>query len=273
MSRFLQAAGELFRPRSPLYRILGATSSFESSTKSLSTVACPSTPTQENPVRSFYRRELPVDLISFTSTEGRLLFKDALEAGTIENYFNLVGNFTSQSEPAYCGLGSLAMVLNAMEVDPGRTWKGVWRWYSDEMLECCSPLDLVKEKGLTFDQFICLAKCHGLDVTSYRHDQSSLGQFKDNLQRTSTEPGLYMVVAFSRQSLGQTGTGHFSPIGAYHTNREFCLVLDVARFKYPSYWAPIDRIWKAMEQIDPDTGHPRGYVMLKLANPRITGCP
>jgi len=29
-------------------------------------------------------------------------------------------------EPAFCGLASLAMVLNALSIDPRRTWK-VWR--------------------------------------------------------------------------------------------------------------------------------------------------
>ena len=32
-----------------------------------------------------------------------------------------------QDEPAYCGLTSLAQVLNALAVDPRRGWKGPWR--------------------------------------------------------------------------------------------------------------------------------------------------
>jgi hypothetical protein len=184
-----------------------------------------------------------MSLTSFTSYEGRKLFKEALNDGMVENYFSLVGNFTTQTETSYCGLGSLAMVLNAMEVDPGQTWKGVWRWYSDEMLECCAPLDLVKEKGITLDQFVCLAKCHGLEARSQRFDHTTYDQFKADLYKTATEPGHHMVISFNRASLGQTGIGHFSPIGAYHVEKGLCLVLDVARFKYPSYWAPIEMLW------------------------------
>ena len=33
-----------------------------------------------------------------------------------------------QDEPAYCGLASLAMTLNTLNIDPRRTWKGPWRW-------------------------------------------------------------------------------------------------------------------------------------------------
>lgn len=34
------------------------------------------------------------------------------------------------------------------------------------MLDCCVRLEVVKEEGLTFDQFLCLARCNGciLDV-------------------------------------------------------------------------------------------------------------
>jgi glutathione gamma-glutamylcysteinyltransferase len=47
-------------------------------------------------------------------------------------------------EPAFCGLGTLAMVLNALGVDPKRVWKGPWRWFSEQLLDCCEPLEVVK---------------------------------------------------------------------------------------------------------------------------------
>jgi hypothetical protein len=39
-----------------------------------------------------------------------------------------------QDEPAYCGLSTLVMVLNALSIDPHRSWKGVWRWFSEDMV-------------------------------------------------------------------------------------------------------------------------------------------
>ncbi|KAJ1801247.1 hypothetical protein LPJ75_006447, partial [Coemansia sp. RSA 2598] len=109
---------------------------------------------------TFYRRQLPESLVSFTSPQGRKLFKESLNEGFAESYFNLAGNFTVQSEPAYCGPCSLAMVLNALEVDPGRKWKGVWRWYSDELLKACRAESEIKENGITFDEFLCLGSTH-----------------------------------------------------------------------------------------------------------------
>ena len=37
----------------------------------------------------------------------------------------------------------LFQVLNTLAVDPGRVWKGVWRWYHEDMLDCCVPLQVM----------------------------------------------------------------------------------------------------------------------------------
>ncbi|KAF9990297.1 hypothetical protein BGZ75_002611 [Mortierella antarctica] len=214
---------------------------------------------------SFYRRKLPEHLVSFTSPKGKQLFREMLGEGYGEGYFSLVGNFTTQSEPAYCGPSSLAMVLNSLEVDPQRQWKGAWRWYSDELLECCAPAEQVKAKGITFNQFACLSKCH-CDVQVRRANQTSLEQFKKDLEMVCSRDDIHMVVSFSRKSLGQTGDGHFSPIGGYVPKSGMVLVLDTARFKYPSYFVSVERLWKSLFPVDAETGSSRGYFLLS-ANP------
>ncbi|KAI9235256.1 MAG: Phytochelatin synthase-domain-containing protein, partial [Podila humilis] len=214
---------------------------------------------------SFYRRKLPEHLVSFTSPKGKQLFRQMLESGYGEGYFSLVGNFTTQSEPAFCGPSSLAMVLNSLEVDPQRQWKGAWRWYSDELLECCAPADQVKAKGITFNQFACLSKCH-CDVQVRRANQVSLEQFKKDLEMVCSRDDIHMVVSFSRKALGQTGDGHFSPIGGYVPSAGMVLVLDTARFKYPSYFVSVKELWKSLFPIDVETGSSRGYFLLS-ANP------
>jgi hypothetical protein len=52
---------------------------------------------------------------------------------------------TTQAEPAYCGISTLVMCLNAANVDPRQTWKGPWRWYTESMLNCCVDLEVVRE--------------------------------------------------------------------------------------------------------------------------------
>jgi len=49
---------------------------------------------------------------------------ESMTAGTMEDYFDLAEQFTTQSEPEYCGPASLIMVLNALNIDPSKPWKG-----------------------------------------------------------------------------------------------------------------------------------------------------
>nr|WP_295782800.1 phytochelatin synthase family protein [Rhodoferax sp.] len=36
-------------------------------------------------------------------------------------------------------------------------------------------------------------------------------------------------------------------------------MLDVARFKYPPHWVPVERLWAARCALDSSTQQPRGY--------------
>ena len=73
-----------------------------------------------------------------------------------------------------------------------------------------------------------------------------------------------MCLHYSRSSLGQTGSGHFSPLGAYDPDSDRLLVLDVARFKYPPHWVTVSDLWEAMKGVDSDTGNSRGYAMVSI---------
>ena len=215
----------------------------------------------------FYRRILPSSLISFSSPEGRQIFAEALANGGMEGYFAIAEQFHTQSEPAFCGLGTLVVILNALAIDPGRIWKGLWRWYSEEFLDCCQQLSLIKQQGITFDELVCLARCNGAKAESYRYEQSTLENFRKAVIKTTASPqGLHMVVSYSRQVLGQTGDGHFSPIGGYHPRRDLVLILDVARFKYPPHWVSLSLLWDAFRPIDETTGKCRGYVLLSKSD-------
>ena len=51
-------------------------------------------------------------------------------------------------------------------------------------------------------------------------------------------------------------------IGGYHKEKGLVLVMDVARFKYPPFWVPVDVLWESMEVLDKVTGLPRGYFVV-----------
>lgn len=90
---------------------------------------------------------------------------------------------------------------------------------------------------------------------------------------SSESPGpFHLIACYSRQTLGQTGTGHFSPLGGYHKGRDLVLILDVARFKYAPHWVPLPLLYQAMQPADPATGRPRGLLIVqargRAAGPR-----
>ncbi|ESQ44598.1 hypothetical protein EUTSA_v10003193mg [Eutrema salsugineum] len=212
---------------------------------------------------SLYRRSLPSPpAIDFSSAEGKKIFKEAVEKGTMEGYFSLSSYFQTQSEPAFSGLASLSLVLNALSIDSERKWKGSWRWFDESMLDCCEPLEIVKEKGISFGKLVCLAHCSGAKVEAFRTNQSTIDDFRKFVVTCSTSEKCHMISTYDRGVFKQTGTGHFSPIGGYNAERDMALILDVARFKYPPHWVPLKLLWEAMDSIDQSTGKRRGFMLI-----------
>jgi glutathione gamma-glutamylcysteinyltransferase len=211
---------------------------------------------------TLYRRPLPTDAVAFSSSEGRAIFAEALAAGGLDGYFPLAEQFHTQSDPSFCGLGSLVVALNALGIDPGRLWKGPWRWFAEDLLDCCVPLPEVRKRGLDIDELSCLARCNGAEVEVRRADEQNLDAWREAI--ASSSRGLAVVIAaYDRGAMAQTGGGHYSPIGGYHAARDLALVLDVARFKYPPHWVPADQLWHAMHPIDAATGRSRGWLVLR----------
>ncbi|WP_338847785.1 phytochelatin synthase family protein [Massilia sp. W12] len=235
----------------------------------------------------FYKRALPAQQISFSSDSGRTLFQEALLAGGMRNFFPLIEQFHTQAEPSYCGISSLVMVLNALQVDPKRLWKGVWRWYSEEIADCCQQLQAIEKDGISLHGLAGMARCNGLAAECVHADASGAGlqQFRQLVQQVchgarpdgspcgaDELPGRALLAAYSRAALGQTGDGHFSPIGGYHAGRDLVLLLDVARFKYPPHWVALSDLWQAMQYADSQSGMARGYMLLAV-EPSDSGDP
>jgi glutathione gamma-glutamylcysteinyltransferase len=213
-------------------------------------------------METLYRRPLPADAIAFSSPEGRQLFAEALATGGLDGYFPLAEQFHTQADPSFCGLGSLVVALNALAIDPGRLWKGPWRWFAEDLLDCCVPLSEVQKRGLDLDELSCLARCNGADVQTVRADATNLDAWRTAIA-TAARGDTVVIASYDRAAMGQTGSGHFSPIGGYHAARDLALVLDVARFKYPPHWASIERMWRAMHPVDSVTGRARGWMVLR----------
>eukprot|EP00981_Chlorochromonas_danica_P003269 scaffold634_cov185-Ochromonas_danica.AAC.6 len=205
---------------------------------------------------SVHRCPLPPPAFPFNSTEGKKLFHEAMLAGHMEGYFLQAEHFLTQGNTGFCGLGSLTMALNTLLIDPNKVYS---------------------VQGTSMMSVACLARCNGLNVELiYGHD-SDLETFRQDVKRVSSQskdyPPHVLLVSYSREALGQLGVGHFSPIGGYHAESDQVLILDVARFKYPPHWLPLQLVFEAMKPLDTETGLSRGYLILTASNsPRHQHC-
>ena len=230
------------------------------------------------PKYSVRRRVLPATLHPLNAPDGRRWLVETLLQDTAAPYFSLMEHFSNQSEPAYCGVSTLQMVLNALAVDPQVRWKGGWRYFGSEDVllgQCCITPERVRRIGITMEEFAQLATCQGLRVKMKRaskqqDEEEGVDAFRQDVlecmqqqQQQDSSSGGILVVSFSRAALGQTGDGHFSPLAAYHAATDQVLVLDVARFKYQPYWVSISELYQAMMPLDTATNQPRGWYTLQ----------
>jgi len=169
------------------------------------------------------------------------------------------------------------MVLNSLNVDPRQQWKSdaPWRWYSEEMLNCCIDLETIRKSGITFSMFSCLARCQGLAIDAQFGSDSTIEDFRVAVKKACCDEGsadskessdqqTYLVVSYDRQVLQQTGSGHFSPIAAYDEASDKVLILDTARFKYTPHWVSVGLLFTAMLSIDQETNKSRGFLLLSF---------
>jgi glutathione gamma-glutamylcysteinyltransferase len=206
----------------------------------------------------FISNELSEGLVLFSSDEGRRIFLETGSAGYLNSYFELSQNFLTSFDPKFsCGLATLTMCLNTFRQDPGRIWKDIYRWYAQTMLEHCVPYRIIAGNGIVFQQFACMVECNYLTVALTRHlkPHASIDEFRALCKKTTS--GFceeILVVCYHRVGLDQDGHGHYSPIGAYHPEKDLVLVFDISRYKYPLHWVPVKRLWEAMALDDDVTG-------------------
>lgn len=92
----------------------------------------------------------------------------------------------------------------------------------EQMLDCCRPLTAVASVGISLPEFACLARCNGLSAKVTSPSLIAIGAaadecieaFRADLRAAAKGKGA-LALSYSRKTLGQTGDGHFSPIGGF----------------------------------------------------------
>lgn len=208
---------------------------------------------------------LPDDLIALPSSEGEALLYGA-EAR--DDFAALSAQFTTQITPTYCGPATMAMVLNALQVERPASEATVGLGLFDqenvftEAVEAVKPRDEVAENGMSLHEFGDALAAHDLDVTVVEAADSDLDTFRKAAVATLQDRETFLMVNYLRSALGQETGGHISPVAAYNAETDRFLVLDVSRYKYPPIWVPAPLLFEAMAAGGEDWS--RGYVIAGL---------
>ena len=209
---------------------------------------------------------LPQNLVGAATDAGEALL---IDADAREAYFSLASNFLTQKNQAYCGVASIVMVLNAMqlpapavpEFDPYRTF--TQDNVLDARTEAVLPLAVIMKQGMTLDQIGGLLALQPVAVEVHHAAGGGLYAFRSKAREYLAKPDHFVIVNYLRKAIGQEKGGHISPLAAFDVETDRFLILDVARYKYPPVWVTASELFAAMNTQDSDNQNKtRGFILV-----------
>lgn len=219
-----------------------------------------------DPVLMSPARPVPGGLVSLDDGAGAaLMFSSTARA----SFLPLAAQFVTQSRPTYCGMASLAMVLNALAVPapPVPEYGERPRFTQDNVLGAVPPTvttpSAVARGGMSLYQIAGVLRAYGLDAKPFLASEADADRFRALARRFVAREGHHVIVNYSRAALAQDGRGHISPLAAYHAEDDRFLVLDVARHRYPPVWVSTDRLHAAMAERAAGGQRSRGWVLVR----------
>ncbi|PZU91260.1 MAG: glutathione gamma-glutamylcysteinyltransferase [Pseudanabaena sp.] len=199
---------------------------------------------------------LPESLISVTSDSGKKLLSTSQSK---TDYSPLSNYFVTQSHPAYCGVASMTIVINALHGDRKLTQDN---FFDNQKTNQIASALSIRWRGMNLDTLGKLLESHDVKVQVYHAIDTNLSTFRDSVTENLKQSNNFVLVNYLRRSIGQESGGHISPIAAYDRSTDRFLILDVASYKYPPVWVKADELWKSMNTIDNDGGKTRGFVLV-----------
>jgi hypothetical protein len=209
---------------------------------------------------------LPDNLIDLRSHQGEDLLR---ESDAYEAFVPLSVNFVTQENQAFCGVASIVMVLNAMQLpapsvpayDPYHTF--TQDNFLNEKTEAILPREVLSNQGMTLDQLGALLATQPVKVEVHHAADSSLDAFRKVARDSLGAEGRFVIVNYLRKAIGQEKGGHISPLAAYDAETDRFLILDVSRYKYPPVWVMASQLFDAMNTTDSDNQNKtRGFVLV-----------
>ena len=194
---------------------------------------------------------LPPGLVALSSPQGQLLLR---RASARDDYPELSAHFETQKLRSFCGVASSVIVLRSLGRDVTQVT------LVNARAEAVRPLWRIAFGGMTLAQLAGILAANDVEVTRRHADRATLDQFRTAVRRNLASDDDYLVVNYQRAQLGQPRRGHISPIAAYDRQGDSVLLLDTADYRYPPTWIPLPALYRAMGEIDKDSGRSRGWV-------------
>ena len=230
-------------------------------------------------------------LLPFNSSAGMARLAHA--SGTAD-FPALANQFEPQSNRAFCGPTTAAIVLNAIHAGRGDAPRDrsrlrpedekhlpagfdltVPRFTQESVIEqgpktraqvLGEPITLggktVQDGGYQLRQLDALLRGHGVTTrlvvaTDSISDAQIRRDLSENLERSSD----YVIVNYRRDAVGQKGGAHISPLGAYDAESDSVLLMDVNPDSAGWVWMPLATLIRGMRTFD--LVENRGYILVR----------
>ena len=230
-------------------------------------------------------------LVAFTSDEG--LARLVRAQGKVD-FPALANQFEAQSNIAFCGPTTVAIVLNAVRGRSQDLPRDRSRVRAEDLQYLPRGFDLtiprftqdnviskgqktrsqvlgepvtvngkqIRDGGYQLRQLDELLRAHDLVtrlvvVDDKKPEEEIRTDWVANLERS----GDYVIVNYRREDVGQRGGGHISPLGAYDAESDSVLVMDVNPASSGWVWMPTVTLIRGMRTFD--TVENRGYILVQ----------
>ena len=185
--------------------------------------------------------------ISFDSKCGMAILENNLNV----NALKLISHFITQKKNTYCGIASIVMVLNSTNIEaPVDTSHNPYRYFTQDNIFNSKVNEIISEEelnknGINLLQLSKILEIFNLKTKIYYSNFINLNEFRELLKDAILNEK-FIIVNFLRSALFQDGGGHHSPVADYDIDTDRFLILDVARYKYRSFWVKSEDLWNAV---------------------------
>ncbi len=207
---------------------------------------------------------LPAHLVPLNSPRGTLLLR---QSRAQSDFAPLMLHFVTQDNQAFCGVATVVMVLNALDMPrlDAPDWDQNYFTQGnvlDGATEAVIPKALIQKQGMTLAELTGVFGARGAKAKAFYGGDLSLAEFRNLAIANLEDPNNFLVVNYLRRAIGQERGGHISPVAAYDAATDRFLVLDVSRYKYPPVWVRAEALWEAIRTTDSTSQKTRGLVVV-----------